>query len=55
MFFSVVIIVLSKLEPDNGQCFQVFCSALTTFAGAFVGRMVPSKKPPTPTDIQPKP
>jgi hypothetical protein len=44
VFFALVLVGLLKLAPANGQTFQVFCSALSTVLGAFVTRMIPSKR-----------
>ena len=44
VFFTVLLVGISKLSPSDGQTFQVLSGGLTTFVGAFVGRMVPNKK-----------
>jgi hypothetical protein len=44
VFFTVLLVGISKMSPSDGQTFQVLSGGLTTFVGAFVGRMVPSKK-----------
>jgi len=46
VFFSVILLGLAHWSANDGQTFQVFCGALTTFIGAFVGRMLPHKKSP---------
>lgn len=44
IFLVLVLVVVAKWSPNDGQTFQVISGLLTTFSGAFVGRMVPSKK-----------
>jgi len=43
MFLVLVLVGVSKWSPNDGQTFQVISGLLTTFSGAFVGRMVPKK------------
>jgi hypothetical protein len=35
---------ISKWSPNDGQTFQSIAGLLSGFSGAFLGRMVPSKK-----------
>ena len=44
IFLVLVLVVVSKWSPNDGQTFQVISGLLTTFSGAFVGRMVPNKR-----------
>lgn len=48
VFFTTSLIGISKWSPNDGQTFQVLSGALTTILGAFVGRMMPNKKPQPP-------
>lgn len=45
VFFTLLLVAISKWSPNDGQTFQVLSGLLTGFAGAFFGRMKPSGAP----------
>lgn len=44
VFFSVLVVVISKWSPTDGQTFQVISGVLLTLVGCFVGRIDPKSK-----------
>ena len=52
LFFTISMVSISKWSPNDGQTFQVLSGGLTTFIGAFVGRMLPNKKTATTETVQ---
>ena len=49
VFFTIVMVGISKWSPNDGQTFQVLSGLLTGFGAAFFARMKPSSRP---TDAQ---
>ena len=50
IFFTLVLLLVEKFYPNDGQVFQVFAGLLSGFAGAFFLRVKPpesSTKPPS--------
>lgn len=49
VFFTLLLVAISKWSPNDGQTFQVISGLLTGFSGVFFGRLKPSsseaKKP----------
>jgi len=44
VFFTLLLIVVSKWSPNDGQTFQVISGLLTGFGGAFFARLKPPEK-----------
>jgi hypothetical protein len=44
VFFTLLLIAISKLSPSDVQTFQVISGLLTGFGGAFFARMSPKSK-----------
>lgn len=45
LIFVALLVGVSKVSPNDGQTFQVLSSLLSGFAGAFLARITPNKKP----------
>ena len=51
LFFTILLITMSKWSPTDGQTFQVISGLLTAFSGAFFARINPqSRVAPPPTE-----
>jgi hypothetical protein len=46
VFFTLLLIAVSKWSPEDGQTFQVISGLLTGFGGAFLGRVKPAAQHP---------
>jgi len=52
LFFTLLLVAISKWSPNDGQTFQVISGLLTGFAGAFFARLktgADKKTPPVNT------
>lgn len=45
IFFTLLLVAISKWSPNDGQTFQVVSGLLTGFAGAFMMRVKPPSNP----------
>jgi drug/metabolite transporter superfamily protein YnfA len=46
IFFSIIVLVLTWLKPNDGQTYQMFGGLLTGFAGALLLMLKGDKVPP---------
>lgn len=52
VFFAVLVVLVAKWSPSDGQVFQVISGALATIIGIFANRIMPAKRDPT-TSVPP--
>lgn len=52
VYFSLLVVLISKWSPNDGQTFQLIGGLATGFAAAFLARIKPSDKNPPPNDSQ---
>ena len=50
LFFTLLLVAISKWSPNDGQTFQVISGLLTGFAGAFFARLKTTADKKTPPE-----